>query len=138
MVNGREIFHQRFRKTMTFLRLTSIAGRRFGRFVLRASNCWQVVLAAAMLVSPCAGLLQGQEGELTESSTPVDEQEDCSEFLVTTRTAPTRRPLGRTTSELRLKRDSDGGTRHRATPLRPGRFVSGHRLANGLRAPLRC
>lgn len=123
---------------MDFLRRTLIAVRQIGRSVLRASSVWSIVLAAVMLASPCAGLLEGQEGKLSESSTPVEEHEDCSEFLATAAAAPTRRSLRQTTLALGLKRDSDGCSRLHVTNLRPGRFVSGHRQANGHRAPLRC
>ena len=123
---------------MTFLRLTSIAVRRFGCSVLRLSNCGQMILATAMLALPCAGFFEGQEVESPESSTPVEERGDCPEFLATAGVAPTRRSRERTTSEFGLKRDSDGSIRLHASHLRPGRFVSGHRLANGLCAPLRC
>ena len=123
---------------MTFLRLTSIAVRRFGRSVLRLSNCRQMILATAILASPCAGFFEGQEVESPESSTPVEERGDGSELLATAGAAPTRRSLERTTSAFGLKRDTDGSTRLHASHLRLGRFVSGHRLANGLYAPLRC
>ena len=124
---------------MAFLPLTTlIAVRHFGRSVLRISSCWQVVLAAVMLVSPCAGFFEGQEVELTESSTPVEERGENSEFLETAESIPIRRTLGRATDAFGWKWISSDSIRLRASNQRPKRFVAGHRLANGLRAPLRC
>lgn len=133
-----DILNRRFQKTMTFLRLTSIAVRRCGRFVLRVSSCWQIVLAAVMLASPCAGFFEGQEVELTESSVPAEERGDCSEFLAVAGSVPSRGTFERTTSPWGGNRASVDCARFRSSDPRPGRFVTGHRLANGLRAPLRC
>ena len=123
---------------MTFLRLTSIAIRRLRRLLPHSLNCWQVLLAAVMLVAPGASLLEGQEVELTESSAPVEERGDCSEFFATPGAALTRRSWGRATSAFGWKRFFDGGIRFPASHPRSERFVSGHRLANGLCAPRLC
>ena len=124
---------------MASIPFASKSVRRLGRAFTRALSCWQIALAFVVLTSPCAGFLEGLEVvELTESSTPVEERGECAEFLVVTGATSTRRALERTTYESGLKRGSKCLTRLRVSRLRPGWFVSEHRLANGLRAPLLC
>ena len=120
---------------MIFLQLTSVAVRHFARLLPRLFRSCQVLLAVVILAVPCASLLECPEVESSESSVPI---EDDSEYLATNRRAPARRALKRTTDAFVLKRLTDVRARFQASYLQPGRFVSGHCLANGFRAPLRC
>lgn len=123
---------------MTFLQLTSTAVRHFARSLPRLFSCCQVLLAVVILAAPGASLLERQEVESSESSVPIEESEGCSEYLAMDRRAPARRELKRTTDAFVLKRLTDVRARFHKSNSRPGPFVSGHCLANGLRTPLRC
>ena len=123
---------------MTFLRLTTITARRLGRYALRLSSSLRLIVAAAILATSGVSLLDNPEAEAAETSAPAEERGEYSEFFATAGCIPARRFRGRTTRALGLRRNVIGIRRLYAVAPRPVRGASGHRLANGLCAPLRC
>ena len=123
---------------MTVVTNTSLVVAYFRRSSLRLSSCWPAVLAAVILATPGATLFAVTEVELSESSNPAEDRGDVSEFVATATSASARRAAERTTHAWELKRDTVGSARLLASGRMLARCVTGHRLANGLCAPLLC
>ena len=123
---------------MTVVTNTSIMVGLFRRSSLRLSSCWLAVLAAVILATPGATLFGATEVELSESSNPAEDRGNVSEFVATAGSAAARRSIERTTHACELTRDTVGSARLLASGRMLARCVTGHRLANGLRAPLLC
>ncbi len=106
--------------------------------MLRVACCWHVVLATLLVASPSGGLLQSEEVESVESEIPVEECVDTLEFNLIGRPVPFRRSLVHTTRSAAAKGEDASRPQHFMPVLSPGDSISGHRLSNGLCAPLLC
>ena len=123
---------------MTVVTNTSIAIGLFRRSLLRLSSWWPAALAAMILATPGASLFEAREVERSESSNPVEERGSCTEFVATAESAQARRPFDRNAKAFRSGQHAPRLKCTYASSDGPGRSVSGHRLANGLCAPLLC
>ena len=135
---SRQHSDQQFPGTMTVVRNTPFAIGLFRRWLLCLSSLRPAVLAAVILATPGATTFASPEFELSESSNPAEDRGDVSEFVATAGSAAARRSIERSRHACELKRDAVGSTRLRESGRQPVRCVTGHRLANGICAPLLC
>ena len=109
---------------------------------VRLAVHWQLlisVLLAGVLTGPTANLCICEEHK-TETSDPVEERIDLEEIVSTLDSFALRRagPRDPKANRSSSRRGSGGITGRRVCKSRFVRFYAGHRLANGLLAPLHC
>jgi hypothetical protein len=108
--------------------------------LLRIVCCWQFVLAGLLVITPQMGVVRCvvvESSESTDTDAPAEESADPPEFDAAGRPLPARRLVVRLSPVVILRElQREPVAIFPCSP--PAVFVEGHRLLNGLCAPLRC